>query len=77
MMPFTMIGGGMIPLAFMPAWMQTVSNISPVKWGILALEGAVWRDFTLIEMFLPCGILLGIGAMAFAVGVKLLSREEV
>jgi ABC-2 type transport system permease protein len=77
MMPFTMIGGGMIPLAFMPRWMQTVSNISPVKWGILALEGAIWRDFTLTEMLLPCAILLGIGAVAFAGGVKLLSRQEV
>ena len=65
------------PLAFMPGWMQTVSNISPVKWGILALEGAIWRDFTLTEMLLPCSILLGIGAVAFAAGVKLLSRQEV
>lgn len=77
MMPFTMIGGGMIPLAFMPGWMQTVSDISPVKWCILGLEGAIWRDFTFTEMLLPCGILLGIGAVAFGVGVKLLSREEV
>jgi ABC-2 type transport system permease protein len=76
MMPFVMIGGGMIPLAFMPAWMQGVSNISPVKWGILALEGAIWRDFTLTEMLLPCAILLAVGAAAFLVGVKLLGRQE-
>ena len=24
----------------MPAWMSTVGNISPVKWAILAIEGA-------------------------------------
>lgn len=76
MMPFAMIGGGMIPLAFMPSWMQTVSNISPVKWGILALEGAIWRGFTLGEMLLPCALLLAIGGVAFGAGVKLLSREE-
>jgi ABC-2 type transport system permease protein len=72
-----MIGGAMIPLAFMPAWMQTVSNISPTKWNIVALEGAIWRGNSLAEMMLPCGVLLAIGAAGFALGVKFLSRQKV
>lgn len=77
MMPFAMIGGGMIPLAFMPPWMQPVSNISPIKWGIVAMEGAIWRGFSFTEMLMPCAILIAIGAVAFGAGVKLLAREEV
>ena len=46
-MPMTMLGGGMIPQFVMPPWMLTVGNISPVKWAILGLEGAMWRNFTL------------------------------
>jgi len=65
-----MLGGGMLPLAFMPAWMQTASDFSFVKWAVLAVEGAVWRGFSLSEMLLPCGILVGIGAATFAVGVR-------
>lgn len=65
-----MTGGGMIPLMFMPGWMKTVSNLSFVKWAVLAVEGAVWRGFSLTEMLLPCGILVGIGAAAFLVGVR-------
>jgi ABC-2 type transport system permease protein len=65
-----MLGGGMLPLFFMPSWMQTVSNFSFVKWTVLAVEGAVWRGFTLGEMLLPCGILVGIGAVCFAIGVR-------
>jgi ABC-2 type transport system permease protein len=76
-MPLAMLGGAMIPLFVMPSWMQTVSNVSPVKWSILALEGAIWRGFTLSEMLLPCGILLAIGAVFFVLGVRLLSRQEV
>jgi ABC-2 type transport system permease protein len=76
LMPLAMIGGGMIPLIAMPPWMLTLSNISPVKWGIWAMEGAIWRDFNLVEMLLPCGILVGIGAAGFALGVTLLSRQE-
>jgi ABC-2 type transport system permease protein len=76
LMPLAMLGGGMIPLIAMPGWMQTASNVSPVKWGILALEGAIWRDFSLAEMLLPCGILLGVGAACFALGTRNLARAE-
>ena len=67
----SMTAGGMIPLMVMPPWMQTVSNISPVKWLILGMEGAIWRQFSISEMALPCGILLGVGVLFFALGVKI------
>jgi ABC-2 type transport system permease protein len=69
-----MFGGGMIPLAFMPAFMRPLSQASPVKWSILSLEGAIWRGFTLAEMLVPCGVLLAIGAAALALGAMRLSR---
>jgi hypothetical protein len=28
----------------MPGFLRTASNFSPMKWGILALEGAIWRE---------------------------------
>jgi ABC-2 type transport system permease protein len=71
MMPFTMIGGGMIPLFIMPAWLVRLSALSPVKWAILALEGATWRQFGWSEMLLPCGILLVVGLVAFTAGTRL------
>lgn len=70
----SMLGGGMIPLFFMPAWMQSVSDVSPVKWSILALEGALWRGFDLGEMALPCGVLVGIGLLAGFAGARLMRR---
>ena len=69
-----MFGGGMIPLAFMPPFMATLSTASPVKWSVLALEGAIWRGFTLSEMVLPCAVLLGVGAGCLALGSIRLSR---
>ena len=56
--------------------MQRISHLSPVKWGILALEGAIWRGFTLGEMFIPCAILLSVGVICFGAGVAILSRSE-
>ncbi|RME31948.1 MAG: ABC transporter permease, partial [Candidatus Zixiibacteriota bacterium] len=50
MLVMSMTGGGMIPLMFMPRWMSAVGTISPVKWSILAMEGAIWRGFTFSQM---------------------------
>ncbi len=72
----TMAGGGMIPLIAMPPWLLTVSNLSAVKWGILAVEGAIWRGFSWAEMALPLGVLLGVGVVAFALGAWILSRSD-
>jgi len=71
-----MTGGGMIPVMFMPGWLLTISNFSPVKWGILAIEGGIWRNFSYSEMLLPVGMLLGIGAVCFIVGVTILTRTD-
>jgi ABC-2 type transport system permease protein len=70
LMPMSMIGGAMVPLFAMPPWLVRLSVISPVKWAILAFEGATWRAFSASEMLLPCGILIGVGLVAFALGTR-------
>ena len=47
LMPLSMIGGAMVPTFVMPAWMQSISFISPIRWTMLAIEGGVWRNFSL------------------------------
>lgn len=66
-----LIGGAMTPLAMMPGWIRVLSNISPVKWAVYALEGAMWRAFSLSEMTVPCLVLLGIGIVGFVAGLRL------
>ena len=66
-----MIGGGMVPRIFMPPWMKTLSHISPVKWGIHAMEGALWRGFSPGEMVVPCLVLIVVGAACFGIGVRM------
>lgn len=66
----SMIGGGMVPLFVLPPIMQKLSNVSPVKWSILALEGAIWRGFSFQQMLLPCGIMVGIGLAGMFLGSR-------
>jgi ABC-2 type transport system permease protein len=63
-----MIGGGTIPVFFMPAFMKTVSGISPFRWAVLAIEGGLWRPLGWGDMLLPCAVLIAIGAVGFAIG---------
>jgi len=76
MMPLAMLGGAMVPLFFMPRWMLTLGSISPVKWSILALEGAIWRGYSLGDMLLPCGLLVGIGVSCYSLGVANFARQD-
>lgn len=70
LMIMAMIGGGMIPRPFMPSWMETVGIISPVRWSLQALEGALWRGYSTEQMLVPCTVLIGIGILGFAVGSR-------
>jgi ABC-2 type transport system permease protein len=74
MLVMAMIGGGSIPLFLMPRWMQTASSISPFKWAVEALDGAVWRGLTLGEMALPLGVLIAIGVVGFAIGARIFAK---
>ena len=73
---FAMLGGGMVTLAAMPGFMQTLSHVSPVKWAVLATEGAIWRGFSMTDMLQPLGILIAIGLLGFFVGTMVLARSD-
>ena len=76
MIVMAMFGGGMMPLAFMKGWMITLSHLSPVKWSILAMEGAIWREFGPADMLLPCGVLVTVGIVGFVLGSKMFDWNE-
>lgn len=70
-----MIGGGTIPLAFMPPFLRAASQASPFSWAILCIEGAVWRGFTLTEILPTLGILLFIGVLGLLLGNVFIQRH--
>jgi ABC-2 type transport system permease protein len=76
MLVMSMTGGGMVPLMFMPPWLGAIGNFSPVKWSVLALEGAIWRGFGWTEMITPVAVLISVGVVGFAIGVTVLHRSE-
>jgi ABC-2 type transport system permease protein len=70
LMLMAMLGGGMLPLFLMPSWLQSIAAASPVAWALTAIEGAVWRGFSLAELALPCAALLLLGGVCLAIGTR-------
>lgn len=64
------IGGSMIPISMMPAFMQDIAIFSVNYWGIQGFFDVFWRQLPLIEIVPKMGILLAIG-----VGMTLLSAQ--
>lgn len=75
-LPLAMLGGAMVPLAFMPGWMARISDFSPFKWVLLAYEGAIWRDFDLREFLPSWGILAVLGFLAGWLGIARMRRAS-
>ena len=75
-MILAMFGGCMIPVMFMPSAMVPLSHFSPVKWSILALEGAIWRGFSVSEMLFPLTVLCGVGVVTIAIGSYLIKKAS-
>jgi ABC-2 type transport system permease protein len=76
LMPLAMLGGSMVPQIAMPNWMLTAGSVSPVKWTIVSLEGAIWRDLPWINLLEASGILIGMGAVFYAIGLAVLLKSD-
>ena len=71
-----MLGGGMIPIMFMPSWMYKLSHLSPVQWGISAIQDATWRNSDFPELIIPCVLLIGAGIICYVLGVRIFSLSD-
>ena len=71
------IGGSMIPINMMPAFMQKIAGISVNYWGIEGFFDIFWRQLPLIEILPKMGILLAIGLGMVLVSIPLFKRNIV
>lgn len=69
-----LIGGGTIPLFFMPPFLRTLSYGSPFRWAVAAIEGPFWRDTPAGEQVAPLVVLVAIGFLGWIVGARALWR---
>ncbi|MGQ9835585.1 MAG: ABC transporter permease [Thermoanaerobaculaceae bacterium] len=70
-----MLGGAMIPLAFMPPWMRLLAQGSPLRWAVFALEAATWRGTSWEQVWPLLVLLSGCGLVSLVYAGKRLSQQ--
>jgi ABC-2 type transport system permease protein len=70
-----MIGGIMVPRMIMPSWLVSIGVLSPVRWGLVALEHTLWRGGNVLDWLQPCAWLFAIGSLGLGSGALMLRRS--
>ena len=70
------IGGGSIPLVFMPDMLRRFSGISPFRWAVSAIEAPLWRGTPWADQWPALLMLLAIGAGCSLAAWAALSRRD-
>ncbi|MEQ6124108.1 ABC transporter permease [Pseudotenacibaculum sp. MALMAid0570] len=71
------IGGSMIPISMMPAFMQKAAVVSVNYWGIQGFFDIFWRQLTLVEILPKMGILMAIGFGMTLISMRLFKKNIV
>ncbi len=72
---FAALGGIMVPLFVMPQFMQELSIISPMSWGLDAFLGIFLYDASLDKLFMPLVALFTFGLLCFLVAIYRLNMQ--
>jgi len=69
------IGGSMIPIFFMPEFMQKIAVISLNYWAIQGFFDVLGREVAFVQVITKVGVLIGIGATMMAISASLFKRN--
>ncbi len=68
------VGGGSIPLVFMPPILRSISVVSPFRWAIAAIEGPLWRGGSIADQFASIGSIALVGLVCAAISLGGMAR---
>ena len=74
LLALAMLGGAMVPTSLMPDWLQSAGSLSPVRWGLSALETALWRGGSFADMARHCAALVALGGIGVVSAAFVLRR---
>lgn len=75
MLVLALFGGAILPFAALPGWMQAIGQASPVRWAMLAVDGALWRGVDWRALMPHAAAMTGLGAAAIVLGAGILHRR--
>jgi len=69
------IGGSMIPLFIMPAFMQNIAVVSVNYWAIQGFYDIFWRELAFADVSINAAVLFGIGIFVSIISVFMFKRN--
>jgi ABC-2 type transport system permease protein len=60
------IGGALVPIFLLPAWMEALASITPHYWALQAVQDLLFRGAGLPDITLNLAVLLGFAAVLWA-----------
>jgi ABC-2 type transport system permease protein len=69
--PFYVLGGVLVPVAFLPGWLQPVSSVIFLSWSAELLRASLQQP-DVDDFWLRLAVVIALGAVSFAVGRLLL-----
>jgi len=69
------IGGSMIPLFIMPAFMQKIAVLSINYWGIQGFYDIFWRGLPLVDILPKMGVLILIGTGMMLISIRMFKKN--
>jgi len=74
-MTMSALGGSMIPLFIMPAFMQKVAVLSLNYWGIQGFYDIFWRNLSFVDILPRMLVLIGIGGVMLLISIPLFKKN--
>ncbi len=72
--PLTFISTAFMPLALLPAWMQTIANVNPISYSSNALRALTSTGFEWGTILASVGVLLVVGLLSLGVTMHQFKR---
>lgn len=63
-----MLGGAWFPSFLFPAWLQSVSRLTPIRWAVEGFDAVTWRGQELGDVLPTVAVLLGFAAVFGTIG---------
>jgi ABC-2 type transport system permease protein len=71
----SVVGGSMVPRFFMPPWLRELGWLTPNTWVLEAYSGIFWRGEGLVDLVMPCALLLTVGLFGLA-GAQIIAARR-
>ena len=75
-MIFAMVGGALVPLTVLPAWVQSLASVTPTYWAMQGFLGVILDGEGLVGALPAVGILVGFGVVFTAIAAFKFRIEE-